>query len=143
MHTHVAIRRRSFVAAREIDIFTQTAKRPLRPIPTGRIAAGERVWMKLTPGREIVATALIRSFRELHESTLNELRDATAGFALYDLEAYWDDLRRMKGEPLNALVIYLADGRRLASPFTPTSWPSHNRCSWVIDPPGAQEWPIR
>jgi hypothetical protein len=110
-------------------------------VPAGSIAAGERVWMKWTPGREIVATAVVRSFTELPMCTIDQLREATAGFPLYRLDAYWDDLRETKPEPINAMVIYLANGCRLASPFTPARWPSHNRDSWIVDPPGAAEWP--
>ena len=144
MSSHVAIRRRDFVAGAEhskIEIFTQTAKLPRRPTPWGRIAIGDRVWMKWTPGREIVAAAIVDSLRQLPVCTVRQLRDTTDGFPLYDLDTYWDDLLQRKGNRLSAVVVYLADGCWLDSPFIPSDWPSANRDSWIVDPPGAGSWP--
>jgi len=142
MSTHVVIRRREFVAGRRIEIVTQTSKPPRVPTPMGSISVGERVWMKWTPGRELVATALVESFVELPMCTLREVQAATAGYGLHGHAPYWDDLRKRKGEPLNALVVYLTEGRWLARPYELVEWPSHNQDSWIVDPPEAAMYPV-
>jgi len=143
MSRHVVIRRPEFVAGKEIDLFTQTSKPPRLPTPTGSIAAGERVWMKWSPGRELVATGLVERFVELPMCTVNELREATKGYRLNGHDEYWDDVRRRKGEPVNGLVVFLTEGRWLTRPYGLVEWLSHNRDSWVVDPPGASRYPVR
>lgn len=66
MPQHVVIRRESYVAGTreqpEVGIFTQThSSRP--PVPWGRTAVGDTVWMKWSVG-PIVATARVQGFRQ-------------------------------------------------------------------------------
>ena len=87
---HVVIRREEYVAGTterpEVGIFVQThTSRP--PVPWGKIAVGERIYMKWSGG-PIVATALVQGFRQLDLGTPSLLRPTTAGFRLHDLDAY-------------------------------------------------------
>ena len=125
---HVCIRRPEYVAGTaarpEVGVFTQTSV-GRKPVPWGRIADGETVWMKWTAG-PIVAKATVSGFRQLSNATPIELRQAIVGFALHDLDEYWSAL----APNIHALVIYLRDQSWLneALPVTGRSYGS----SWVV-----------
>jgi hypothetical protein len=115
MRQHIVIRREKYVAGTrdrpEVGVFTQThTARP--PVPWGRIAAGDKVWMKWSAGL-IVATARVQDFRQLEHCTPQRLRAATAGHRLYDVAAYWAALP----SSFYAVVIYLEDEAWLSMPL--------------------------
>jgi hypothetical protein len=91
MTQHVVIRVEEYVAGStekpEVQVFTQShASRP--PLPWGKIAVGDTVWMKWSGG-PIVAKGLVQGFRQIENCTSNILRNSVGGTKLYDLEAYW------------------------------------------------------
>ena len=78
---HVVIRRDDYVSGTrdrpEVGVFTQThATRP--PVPWGKIASGDVVWMKWAGG-PIVARARVAGFRQLENCTPAKLRATTQG----------------------------------------------------------------
>ena len=128
MAEHVAIRREEYVAGTrerpEVGVFTQTNK--LRhPVPWGRIAIGERVWMKWSAG-PIVARANVADFRQIENCSPEVLRETTKGFRLYDLAAYWDSLPTK----FDGMTICLTDEEWLDLPIEPSG--RGQGSSWVI-----------
>ena len=108
----------------EVGVFTQTSV-GRRPIPWGRIAAGETVWMKWSGG-PVVAKAVVVGYRQFTSCTAAELRLAVAGFALHDLEEYWSS----RPPHFDAMVIYLKDEEWLDEPLA-VSGRSHGS-SWIV-----------
>jgi hypothetical protein len=128
MRQHIAIRREKYVAGTrerpEVGVFTQThASRP--PVPWGRIAVGEKVWMKWSAGL-IVATARVQSFRQFEGCTPQRLRAATSGHRLYDVAAYWAALPAS----FYAVVIYLEDEAWLSKPLEAAE--RSYGASWIV-----------
>ncbi len=138
MTAHVAIRRESYVAGTrerpEVGVFTQThTSRP--PVPWGRIAVGDPVWMKWSGG-PIVARARVQGQRQIEGCTAEKLRPATAGYKLYDLEDYW---RSLAVKPtFFVVVVYLDQERWRDQVFTPKARSRGE--SWVVlDRPELEE----
>lgn len=125
---HVVIRRESYVAGTrdrpEVGVFTQTHARR-RPVPWGRIAVNDRVWMKWQGG-PLVARARVRAFRQVERCTPGQLRAATAGYRLHDLPDYWLSLP----PSFAAVVVYLVDEEWLEQPFEPAAR-SYGE-SWIV-----------
>ena len=125
---HVAIRREDYVAGTrehpEVGVFTQThSARP--PVPWGRIAPGELVWMKWAGG-PVVATARVEGFRQLERATPEALRATTKGFRLYDLADYWASL----SASFFGLTVYLGNEQWLDKPFPPQARSRGE--SWIV-----------
>lgn len=128
-------------------MFTQTAV-GRKPAPWGRIAPGERVWMKWTGG-PVVATARVAGFRQLSDTTPSMLREAVSGFALHELEAYWSSLPGR----FDGLAIFLTDETWLNEPLEVrgrshgASWLVFNteadRIRWLSAQPVTQPTPVR
>jgi hypothetical protein len=110
-HEHLVIRRDRFVAGSferpEVGVFTQTHTRR-HPVPWGRIASGDRIWMKWSGG-PLVAQARVTGYREIEHGTPDVLRESTRGFQLHDLRSYWE---RLPPE-FAGLTIYLNEERWL------------------------------
>ena len=128
MTDHVCIRHQEYVAGTrerpEVGIFTQThMNRP--PVPWDRLAAGDTVWMKWSRDL-VVAIARVRDFRQQSHCTPNELRAATVGYKLHDLEAYWASLPPF----FFAVVVYLDDERWLSPAFLPAARSRGE--SWIV-----------
>ena len=75
---HIVIRQEQYVAGirqkPEVGVFTQT-RAGRRPVPWGRVAPGETVWMKWSGG-PIVARAKVQGFRQIEDCTAEQLRSA-------------------------------------------------------------------
>jgi hypothetical protein len=117
---HVVIRRADYVAGSakrpEVGVFTQAhTGRP--PVPWGRIATGETVWMKWTNG-PIVAKATVRGFTQIE------------GYRLHALTAYWDSL--MRRGPFFGMAVFLDGEEWLDEARTPTAR-SHGESWFVLD----------
>lgn len=68
-------------------MFTQThALRP--PVPWGRLAIGDIVWMKWSSG-PIVARGIVEGFRQIENCTPEILRNSVGGTELFELVKYW------------------------------------------------------
>lgn len=138
MREHICIRRPEWVAGTaerpEVGVFTQ-ASASRRPTPWGRIEAGETVWMKWTGG-PIVAKAVVSGYRLFEACSPDDLRTGTAGFALFDLEEYWQSLPPQ----LNALAVYLGGETWVDPPFDPEGRSLGS--SWIVlpDAEAASEW---
>lgn len=138
MREHICIRRPEYVAGTverpEVGVFTQAATAK-RPSPWGKVASGEKVWMKWTGG-PIVATAEVAGYREFMDCSPEQLRDAVQGFELHGLEAYWESL----DGPLCALVIFLCKEAWLDEPID-VSGRSYGS-SWLVLPDqlSARKW---
>lgn len=128
MPSHLVIRRESYVAGTrdrpEVGIFTQTHQ-TRHPVPWGRIATGEDVWMKWSGG-PVVARARVQGFRQVEECTAEKLRPMAAGFKLHDLADYWSSLPPV----FSAVVVYLEKERWLDSAFMPRARTRGE--SWVV-----------
>src|SRR5215467_13251829 len=89
---HICIRRPEYVAGTsdrpEVRVFTQTSV-GRKPIPWGRIATGESVWMKWSDG-PVVAKAFVSGLRQMEFGTSAQLRAAATDSALHGLQRYWD-----------------------------------------------------
>ena len=107
-------------------MFTQTSV-GRKPVPWGRLGVGETIWMKWTGG-PIVARAVIAGFRQFEQCTPEQLRTATAGFALYDLAGYWAS----RPTRFDALAVYLEQESWLDEPLTVLGR-SHGS-SWIVLP---------
>ena len=130
MPPHVVIRRENYVAGTrehpEVGIFTQThTSRP--PVPWGRIAVGDPVWMKWSGG-PIVAQARVQRYLQLENCTADHLRQQTFGYRLYDLDDYWASLRAKPR--FFAVVVYLENERWLEEPTTPSARSRGE--SWIV-----------
>ena len=91
---HITIRREDYVAGTsqrpEVGVFTQTHVHQ-RPTSWGQITVGDTVWMKWSGG-PIVAKSVVQGFRQLSASSVEQLRETTRGFRLFDLTDYWASL---------------------------------------------------
>lgn len=125
---HIVIRRESYVAGTrdcpEVGIFTQTHARR-RPVPWGRVAVNDTVWMKWHGG-PIVARASVKAFRQLDSCTPGQLGAATSGYKLHDLPDYWLSLP----PSFRAVVIYLKNEEWLETSMEPEAR-SYGE-SWVV-----------
>jgi hypothetical protein len=133
---HLVIRREDYVAGTrerpEVGVFTQTHS-ARHPVPWGRIAPGEPVWMKWSGG-PVVARAVVQGFRQIENCTPDALRATTVGYKLHSLEAYWRDLP----SHFFALTVYLDREQWLDEPFMP-SGRSRGESWFVIDDDDARE----
>ena len=125
---HVTIRKPEFVAGTserpEVGVFTQThATRP--PVPSGKIAIGETVWMKWSGG-PIVARAKVQGFHVFENCSAERLRETTKGFKLYDVDKYW----RSRPPSFFSMTIFLKDEEWLAEVIQPAAR-SHGE-SWIV-----------
>jgi hypothetical protein len=130
VNNHVVIRRDSYVAGTqdrpEVGIFTQThTSRP--PVPWGKVAVGDSVWMKWSGG-PIVAQAHVQRHLQLENCTPEILRQQTFGYRLYDLDDYWESLQA-KGR-FFAVVVYLSDEHWLDELITPSARSRGE--SWIV-----------
>ena len=139
---HVVIRRQEYVSGTrdrpEVGIFTQTHQ-TRHPVPWGRLAIGDAVWMKWASG-PIVAAASVQGFRQLENCSVDRLRDMTVGSKLFHLDPYWESLP----PAFSAVVVWLENERWLDTPIIPgarsrgESWiPLRNdaeRIAWLSNP---------
>lgn len=136
MREHLVIRRPEYVAGTSrrpgVGVFTQTSV-GRKPVPWGRIASGESVWMKWSAG-PVVARAVVSDFRLLGECSPDQLRTAVAGHALHDLTAYWESL----GPRFSAVVVYLTDENWLDEPHVIDAR-SHGSSWFVFENSAARE----
>jgi hypothetical protein len=125
---HIVIRRPEFVAGTrerpEVGVFTQTHS-TRHPVPWGKIAIGEPVWMKWTGG-PVVATARVSGIRQLERASPRQVRDTTSGFSLHRLEPYWASL----APAIHAVTVYLEDEHWLGEPIS-VSGRSRGE-SWIV-----------
>lgn len=128
MTEHVVIRQERSVAGTrehpEVGVFTQTHG-GRHPGPWGRIAMGDRVWMKWSGG-PIVASARVSGIRRFEQCSPEELRETTQEFSLYDHTAYWQSLP----PSFSAMTIYLEDEEWLEEPIDPVA--RSRGSSWVV-----------
>jgi hypothetical protein len=122
------IRREEYVSGTrdrpEVGVFTQShATRP--PVPWGKIAVGDTVWMKWSSG-PIVARARVAGFRQIENCTPDALRLTTAGYRLHELEGYWSSLP----SHFFGMTIYLDREEWLETPVEPAARSRGE--SWVI-----------
>jgi hypothetical protein len=84
MRPHVVVRRESYVAGSrewpEVGIFTETHAARL-PVPWGKVAVGDLVWMKWAGG-PIVAHVRIGRVIRIADCTLERLRQQAFGYRL-------------------------------------------------------------
>src|SRR5215510_5846804 len=125
---HICIRRSEYVAGTsakpEVRVFTQTSV-GRKPIPWGRIAPGESVWMKWSGG-PVVAKAIVSGLRQMESCTPAQLRAAVTDSALHGLQRYWNSL----ASRFDALAIYLADETWLDDPLTVAG--RSRGSSWIV-----------
>ena len=125
---HIAIRRESYVAGTserpEVGVFTQTHG-TRHPVPWGRLAVGDLVWMKWSGG-PIVATAHVSGFRQFEFCNAQMLRESVHGFGLYELSDYWESLP----PAFSAITIYLENERWLDHLIEPASRSRGE--SWIV-----------
>jgi 5-methylcytosine-specific restriction endonuclease McrA len=115
----------------EVGVFTQ-AHRTRPPVPWGRIAVGETIWMKWSGG-PIVATAQVQGFRQIADCTPGQLRAATTGYKLHDLDEYWASLP----SSFFAVVVYLENEEWLDRVFVPAARSRGE--SWIVPGETQQE----
>jgi 5-methylcytosine-specific restriction endonuclease McrA len=141
MRQHIVIRKDTEITgtkgAPQIGVFTQTHARH-RPVPWGRIDAGEPLWMKWSGG-PIVAKASVSGLWQRMPCTKSELRATTEGTRLYNDARYWAGV----AETLAAgMTIYLRDEEWLQEPFMPHA--RSRGSGWIVldSPEQLQEWLI-
>ena len=80
MRKHLVIRRPEFVAGsrhqREVGVFTQTHS-GRHPVPWGKIALGEPVWMKWAGG-PVVANTHLAGLRQMEDTNPMRLKETTS-----------------------------------------------------------------
>ena len=128
MTQHVVIRVPEYVAGSserpEVKVFTQThASRP--PVPWGKLAVGETVWMKWSGG-PIVAEGVVEGFRQIIECTPEVLRHTVGGTDLFDLTNYWHALPPV----FFGMAIFVGKGQWLESPVFPKARSFSE--SWIV-----------
>lgn len=104
--------------------------------------------MKWTGG-PVVAKATVSGFRQLPDTTSEELRQAVAGFALHELEAYWRSLPPR----FDGLALYLTEEAWLDEPLIVSgrsrgaSWlvfsNAAERREWMATAPASRDRPER
>lgn len=134
---HITIRREDYVAGTsqrpEVGVFTQTHVHQ-RPTPWGQITVGDTVWMKWSGG-PIVAKSVVQGFRQLSASSVEQLRETTRGFRLFDLTDYWASLKPR----FNAVTVYLEQEEWLDDVIEPVARSYGN--SWIVISDGDHsEW---
>jgi hypothetical protein len=92
--------------------------------------------MKWNNGGPVVAKAIVVKYRQFTSCTPAELRLATAGYALHDLEEYWSSRKPL----FDAMAIYLKDEEWLDEPVVVRG--RKNRASWIVFPSADErkEW---
>lgn len=128
MAQHIAIRREEYVSGTrerpEVHVFTQThATR--HPVPWGKIAIGEDVWMKWAGG-PIVGHARVKGVRQFERCTPEILRAAVSEFSLARMDEYWKHLP----PAFSAVAIYLDDEVWLDIPISPKARSRGE--SWIV-----------
>ncbi len=138
MRQHIVISRDNYVAGSqrrpEVGVFTQTHS-TRKPIPWGKIDAGEHVWIKWSGG-PIVARARVQGFRQVECCNAEQLRAMVTGFALARLDEYFATL----APSFFALVVYLDREEWLDELIVPTVRSRGN--SWIVldDDESASAW---
>jgi len=90
-------------------------------------------------GGKIVAKAIVDSFRQMENCTLEQLRDSTRGFGLYDLFTYWVSLVSLPPS-FFGITIYLTNEQWLDTPFKPSAR-SYGPSWIVVDNPSLEnQW---
>jgi hypothetical protein len=135
---HLVIRRDDYVGGTrdrpEVGVFTQThATR--HPVPWGRIAPGEAVWMKWSGG-PVVARAVVQGFRQIEDCSPGQLRATTVGHKLHDLQDYWAALPAR----FFAVTVYLHGEEWLDEPFMPAGRSRGESWFVVVDDRERREW---
>lgn len=128
MEQHIVIRKEEYVAGTtekpEVKVFTQShVTRP--PIPWGRIAIGDVVWLKWSGG-PIVAKGLVRGFLQIASCTPEVLRNTVSGTDLFNRKLYWRSLP----SDFFGMVIFIENEEWIVPPIFPTAR-SYGE-SWVI-----------
>ena len=106
---HLVIRQHNYVAGTdtnpEVKVFMQTRKNG-SPINTKYLAKNQTVWMKWSGG-PIVARAKLTSWLEgkIVNGDISKARAQTIGTSLYDLEDYWDSVKKKRNA--NYVIFYL------------------------------------
>lgn len=77
-------------------------------------------------GGPVVARATVSGYRQLPNCTVEQLRQAVNGFALYSLSAYWKSLKPR----FHALAVYLTDESWLEAPVTASG--RSGGSSWLV-----------
>ncbi len=119
MRQHVVIRREEYVvgtSGRPDDMVFMQTHATRHPVPWGRIAVGEPVWMKWTGG-PIVATGKVERFQQIEHCTPDKLRAAVKGYGRDGRGDYWSSLPPQ----FSAMVIYVGEQRWLDPPITPSA----------------------
>ncbi len=95
---HIVIRQMNYVAGTsekpEVKIFMQSRKKG-SPLALNKFRVNQTVWMKWSGG-PIVAKAKISQWHEgiIHDGNIDEARAFTQGTNLYNLDAYWDEVKK-------------------------------------------------
>lgn len=95
---HVVIRKPNYVAGTahcpEVRVFVET-NTSRRPLNESLLATGQTVWMKWKNG-PIVANSRIAQWTigNFTPSSVRDVRELCKGTNLYELEAYWESVRR-------------------------------------------------
>lgn len=117
MTDHICIRRPEYVSGSrerpEVKVFSQTHQ-GRHPVPWGKVAVGDIVWMKWSGG-PVVAKSKVNGLRQIEDCTPDLLRIATADSLLATKQAYFDSLPPR----FDAVVVHLGDEQWLDDPFVP------------------------
>jgi hypothetical protein len=137
---HLVIRQPNYVAGTferpEVRVFVET-NTSRRPLDDNRLAEGQTVWMKWKDG-PVVAKAAIDNWKSgaFTVSTISQIRDLCRGTNLYDLDTYWESVRR-KGQGFFT-VVRLRNEAWLDQPFYPRGR-SYGTTWFYIDSPERQK----
>ncbi len=139
---HLVIRQPNYVAGTrehpEVRVFveTNTARRPL---DDSRLAEGQSVWMKWKDG-PVVARAVVDNWKsgEFTSSTIDQVRELCRGTNLFDLDAYWESVRR-KGSGFFT-VVRLRDEVWLDPPFYPRGRSYGTTWFYIDSPERTKDW---
>jgi hypothetical protein len=96
-----------------VKVFSQTHQ-GRHPVPWGKVAIGDIVWMKWSGG-PVVAKSKVNGLRQIEDCTPDLLRIATADSLLATQQAYFDSLPPR----FDAVVVHLGDEQWLDNPFVP------------------------
>lgn len=117
MTDHVCIRRPEYVSGTrerpEVKVFSQTHQ-GRHPVPWGKVAIGDSVWMKWSGG-PIVAKSKVNGLRQIEDCTPDQLRTAVGGSLLASRHPYFDSLPPR----FDAVVVHLENEQWLDDPLVP------------------------
>ena len=86
-------------------------------------------------GGPIIAKSVVQGFRQLQDTSPNQLRETTRGFRLYQLDDYWESLK----PGFNAVTIYLEQEEWLDDIIEPKARSYGD--SWVVlDDQSTDRW---